>query len=358
MGTQAAVLRMRSVVERAVLLAIIFAGAPAYGQEMTLKEVSSVAALAVPQLTPKTIAFIDQRPGTPTDTTTVLQPFDAWAQASPVQKRLLGLYPNYVEPPASASSSSSSSSSASKPQRERLFMYVAQARFVVERPPASIDPQRYVDLSFLGRLDPAITHKTIAPSDAIPVKERGSESNRHPDRHWCESAAKVLCVQSRYQLEGRLPMGVRLANKLREGRRKITEYIDFQSELRVMPAAEYEQPALRELTGLDTPVSGALEQSMFHANQIVQFGKLLAVFQAHPTDPKRTIVTTFVALAVKASLFEMKKEFENVPVLKNLTPAQVLLGNSSFNSGNSISAGLPKYARSRIKAIAEIIAKD
>ena len=26
----------------------------------------------------------------------------------------------------------------------------------------------------------------------------------------------------------------------------------------------------------ETPVSGALEQSMFHANQIVQFGKLLA----------------------------------------------------------------------------------
>jgi hypothetical protein len=31
------------------------------------------------------------------------------------------------------------------------------------------------------------------------------------------------------------------------------------------------------------------------------------------------------------------------------------MGNSSFNSGNSISAGLPKYARSRVKAIAGII---
>lgn len=355
MGPQAAVLRMTSAFKYAALLAVVCAGVPAYGQEMALKEVPSVAELAVPKLTPKTIAFIDQRPGASTDTGTVLQPFDAWTQASPLQKRLLSLYPNYVEPPIAASSSRASGD---KSQRERLFMYVAQARFMIDRPPASINPQRYVELSFLGRLDPAITHKAMTPADAAPTKEKGADLNRRPDRPWCESATKVLCVQSRYQLEGKLPMGVRLANKLREGRRKIAEFVEFQSELRVLPAAEYEQPALRELTGLDTPVSGALEQSMFHANQIVQFGKLLAVFQAHPTDPQRTIVTTYVALAVKASLFEMKKEFENVPVLKNLIPAQVLLGNSSFNTGNSISAGLPKYARSRIKAVAEIIAKD
>jgi hypothetical protein len=31
------------------------------------------------------------------------------------------------------------------------------------------------------------------------------------------------------------------------------------------------------------------------------------------------------------------------------------MGKSSFNAGNSISAGLPRYARSRIMALAEII---
>jgi hypothetical protein len=34
------------------------------------------------------------------------------------------------------------------------------------------------------------------------------------------------------------------------------------------------------------------------------------------------------------------------------------MGNSSFNSGNSISAGLPKYARNRIMAIAELIERE
>ena len=41
-----------------------------------------------------------------------------------------------------------------------------------------------------------------------------------------------------------------------------------------------------------------------------------------------------------------------MPVLRNLVPAQVLAGKSSFNTGNSISAGLPVYARNQVKAIA------
>jgi hypothetical protein len=45
-------------------------------------------------------------------------------------------------------------------------------------------------------------------------------------------------------------------------------------------------------------------------------------------------------------------------VLRNLIPAQVLAGNSSFNTGNSISAGLPKYARNEISMIAGILQKD
>ncbi len=47
-----------------------------------------------------------------------------------------------------------------------------------------------------------------------------------------------------------------------------------------------------------------------------------------------------------------------MPVLRNLVPEQVLTGKSSFNSGKSISAGLPKYARNEIKTVAEILQHD
>ena len=87
----------------------------------------------------------------------------------------------------------------------------------------------------------------------------------------------------------------------------------------------------------------------------MQFGKLLAVFQAHPSDPGKTVVSVFTALAIESNLLGKQKQFANVPVLRNLVPAQVLLGKSSFNSGKSLSAGLPVYARNQIRAIAAIL---
>jgi hypothetical protein len=109
------------------------------------------------------------------------------------------------------------------------------------------------------------------------------------------------------------------------------------------------------MTGINSPVTGALEQNIFYVNQILRFGKFLSVLQQHPADPSQTIVTAYVALAIKAKVLENKKEYESVPILRNLVPAQVLVGNSSFNSGSSISAGLPVYARNQVKAMAAIL---
>ena len=105
-------------------------------------------------------------------------------------------------------------------------------------------------------------------------------------------------------------------------------------------------------------VAGVLEQNIFYVNQILKFGKLLAVFQANPADANKTVVTAYMVLAVPESVFDKKKDFEKVPVLRNLVPASVLMGQSSFNSGDSISAGLPKYARNEIRTIANLLAAD
>jgi hypothetical protein len=62
-------------------------------------------------------------------------------------------------------------------------------------------------------------------------------------------------------------------------------------------------------------------------------------------------------LGIKSDVLEKKKEYANVPVLRNLLPAQVLAGNSSFNTGTSISAGVPKYVRYQVLAIARLMGK-
>jgi len=219
-----------------------------------------------------------------------------------------------------------------------------------------LDLSRYVNIALLEQIDPAVKHRPITAADAVPNKDAGAAHNRPPDRHWCEDA-KAICAQSRYMFEGKIPAGIQLANKLREESKKpIPDFIEFQSEIMLVT-----QPHLAELpmlTGLDSTVTGALEQNIFWVNQVIQFGKLLAVLQQHPTEREAAIATVYILIAVRNDVLNKQREYSNTPMLRNLVPAQLLMGKSSFNSGDSLSAGLPKYARSRIKAIADLMERE
>jgi hypothetical protein len=322
-------------------------GTQAGAQEFRIEEAASPAELAVDRLKPRTIAFIDRPSEELIDADTGLIRFEDWAQARPLEKQFLTPFPSYLEPTVEVTVDG-----VRKRFKEKLHMYVGEARFALARPPGSIDLASFVALPFVDRIDPAIKHNLIAPAEAVSAKDPRAVHNQHPLRRWCETRPVTICIHSRYQFEGKLPVGIQIANKLREGAKKIPDYLEFESELTLRPAAEVTEMGLAALTGLDTPPAGALEQNIFFVNQVMQFGKLLAVFQAHPTDAKQTLVTVFIALAVESNVLAKKKEFMKVPVLRNLVPAQVLAGKSSFNSGNSISAGLPIYARNQVKAIA------
>jgi hypothetical protein len=325
-------------------------GTQAGAQEFRIEEAASPAELAVDRLKPRTIAFIDRPSEELIDADTGLIRFEDWAQARPLEKQFLTPFPSYLEPTVEVTVDG-----VRKRFKEKLHMYVGEARFALARPPGSIDLASFVALPFVDRIDPAIKHNLIAPAEAVSAKDPRAVHNQHPLRRWCETRPVTICIHSRYQFEGKLPVGIQIANKLREGAKKIPDYLELESELTLRPAAEVTEMGLAALTGIDTPPAGALEQNIFFVNQVMQFGKLLAVFQAHPTDAKQTVVTVFIALAVESNVLAKKKEFMKVPVLRNLVPAQVLAGKSSFNSGNSISAGLPIYARNQVKAIAAIL---
>jgi hypothetical protein len=328
----------------------VSSGAGVHAQEFAIAEVSSPAGLAVSQLKPKTIAFLDRPSEELIDPDAGLIRFEDWAQAKPIEKQFLSPFPSYVEPYSEVTVDG-----VRKRFKEKLHMYVGEARFALARPPGSIDLASLVTLPFVERIDPAIKHQLITSAEAISPKDPRAVNNQHPLRRWCDTRPVTICIRSRYRFEGKLPIGIQIANKLREGSKKLPDYLEFESELTLRSAAEVTEMGLATLTGLDTPPVGALEQNIFYVNQVMQFGKLLAVFQHHPTDANQTIVTVFMALAVETGILAKKKEFMKVPVLRNLVPAQVLAGKSSFNSGNSISAGLPIYARNQVKAIAAIL---
>jgi hypothetical protein len=341
----------------AVVMAGLCSASPAAEQDFQIAEVKAARDVGVADIKAGVIYFSDRTSPGAVDSETALSKFGDWADKHPNENKFLALFPGYTEPTVSKTTSGGDTEKNAK-VTEKLYMYVAQARFVLDRAPASVDLSHYVTLAFLDKIDPSIQHKLIAPGDVSPLKDEAGTGNDNPDRKWCAGQTTAICIQSRYKFEGKIPMGIMLVNKLRDGVKKVTDHIDFQSELVALAPADVDQTGLQQLTKLDTPVTGALEQNIFYVNEIMKFGKFFAVFQAHPTDPDKTVVTAFMALAIKARVLDEKRGFENVPVLRNLVPAQVLMGQSSFNSGSSISAGLPKYARNEIKTVASLLAQD
>jgi len=338
-----------------VLVALLGSLSAAGAQEFRIEDVPSARAVTAGDLKPGVIAFSDQQSGAAGADANLIA-FSEWTRARPAEKKFLALYPDYVEP--TVTKVASSSGGPTGPTVEKLSMYVAQARFLLDRAPGAIMLSRYVTLAFLEKIDPAIKHKAIAAADVSPLSDTQGTGNQNPERRWCTGRPALICIQSSYKLEGRIPLGIMLVNKLRDSAKKVSDQIDFQSELSQPATADLDQAGLRDLTGIDAPVAGVLEQNIFYVNQIMKFGKFFAVFQADPADSGKTVVTAFMVLAVEAGVLDKKKEYENVPVLRNLVPAQVLMGQSSFNSGDSISAGLPKYARNEIKTIAGLLARD
>ena len=313
-----------------------------------IREVASVAAVDPTTLKPGTILVSDHR-DTPSAPENGLTPYLDWVRTKPAEAAALSPFPGYKEPDYTTTVNG-----VAKPRHEALKVYVAEGRFVVARPAEAIDLSALAQLGFVQAMDPAIKHKALDPADVTPTKDPAAAFARRPDRPWCEPG--TVCIESRYDLEGKLPLGVKLANKLEEGgAKKIAEFVSFQSELRTLPPDR--AASLGALTKVDTTVTGGLEQTIFWVNQILRFGKFLAVFQPMPNDPTKTVVTTYMALAIKGDVLDRKAEYARVPVLRNLLPAQVLMGNSSFNTGTSISAGLPTYARNRIAAFADALAK-
>jgi hypothetical protein len=333
----------------AALLALTTSVALAASADYQIVKVASVASATIDTLKPKTIFFTDHRTDDKSDKGAFIR-FDDWSKSRPFEYKFLNLFPTFKEGMVHKIIDGSK-----KEVKDELQMYVTEARFMLSRPADSVDLKQFASLPFIQSIDPSIKHVAMKPEDASTLKDEKGTNNKNPDRNWCEGANVTACIRSSYKLEGKLPIGVALANKLRDSEKKLSDTIEFESEMRLLKAADLDEAGLKQLTGVNTPVAGVIEQNMFYVNQVMRFGKLIAVFQPNPADAKSTVTTVVIALAVGSSTLDQKKKYENVPVLRNLVPSQVLLGYSSFNTGESISAGLPNYVRNRIKAIAGIL---
>ena len=218
--------------------------------------------------------------------------FEDWAQAAPVQKQFLSPYPSYVEPTVEITVDG-----VRKRVKEKLHMYVGQARFALARAPDALNLASFVALPFVERMDPAIKQRLITSAEAISPKDPRAVHNQHPLRRWCEARPIAICIHSRYQLEGKLPLGIQIANKLRESdKKKIADYLEFESELTLAFAGRGHRDGprvphrARHAPGWRARAEHLLRQSDDAVRQAA--GRVPAA----PGRPNQTIVSVFMAL--------------------------------------------------------------
>jgi hypothetical protein len=120
-----------------------------------MTDVSSIESAG--EIKPHDIAFAELDHDKATNPVGLI-PFEDWAKTKPDQKKFLSPFPDYVEPTVVKPIEG-----VEKTIREKLLMYVAEARFAVARPPQSIHLARYATSNFFSRLDPSSTGRSPPP---------------------------------------------------------------------------------------------------------------------------------------------------------------------------------------------------
>lgn len=327
------------------------------------KDAASFRALNATSMKPGSLYFhFTQEPGT----------FEEWVKSSPVEYEFLGLWDGYKEPLMLTPKDK-------KEVLEKLTMFVSSAKAIINKPITDIKLQKLIQLDFVRNLDTDIKHEPIAPTAIMPLVAGKGEINNfkwcnagsiktnfkrpmletnlavlnRPGSSWCSDTGRSLCLESCYHFPMAYTPVVWGYNK---GKAK-SEYDkkDFgfaiQSEVRYFTSeAELgKRRKISELTGIDTPVRGILEQNIFYINQLLQYGKVLAVFQEHPTDAGKTIVTSYYVFGAQTETWLKKYDFVGV----ELETKEVLMGRvDGVNTETGLTAGFPVYTRNFSSSLA------
>lgn len=307
----------------------------------------------------------NERPGTP---------FAEWVAKYPREHQVLGLFKNYAEPTFTENG---------KTDVRRLTMYTNRVRISINKVASQINLPNLITIESLQNLDRELKHKVISANQAMPnVVGKGPIDNfkwctkqvmvetqmldvpyialpgyerdlsfLKGDRPWCANDGRTLCVESCFPFNARWSTAVQGYNVWKTAKKmgniKQEELKDegmgMQIEARYFTSdAEYGQN-LQDLTGVKSPIRGIVELNIFFVNQVIQYGKVLAVFQEHPQSAQATVVTTVSAYAIVTKSWDKKEVRE------------ALQGKSSENTKTGLTAGIPTFTKNIAKSLASML---
>lgn len=312
-----------------------------------------------------------------------MAPYQTWKEKRPIEFKYLNLFPEYREPEISLKPNELDE----EKHVELMRVFTNKARVVINKAASKIDLGAFLNAEIYSQLMPDMAHRFVDNSQILPVlKEKAglqtfsfcrpsAETERSKDRTFIErpqkegdlsyqmSATRKWCDQTGGQCvrscttfeEGSknwlTVAGINLARKL-AGKRPLDYGLAFESEIRVYRSESEYGNTLSELTGISTPVQGVFEQSIFYVNQMIQFGKIITIIQPHPSDPEKTVASTYVIIGVKET------SFNSIPI-PELGPKGLALffKGELGNTEHGPTAGLPKYTQEIASRIADYFEK-
>jgi hypothetical protein len=303
--------------------------------------------------------------------------FSEWEKQFPLERQALVIYPEYSEPVVTTKKNG-----VTKQSQEKLMVLSVRTKTIVNRPATQIKLKNLISLDSVRKftrtcdadsgevidpiaIQPSQFMGTVAGKGPIqnfqqcnksganitrPLREVDLSYTNPKHRSWCNDTSRSLCLESCYLFGRGWREGVSFVNLGMSEAEKKDYGIAMQSEIRYFTAEqEAESPvSLKNLTQLDSPVRGGLEQNIFYLNQVMEFGKMLAVLQEVPGEPAKTVVTTFVVIGIK------KRTYNQFSELKKTLHGQSVL----FNDKCGITAGLPVFTQDMVNSLIKVLDKS
>lgn len=310
--------------------------------------------------------------------------FDHWLTTD--QGKLMNRYPGFAQQKLKLKDAYGNETEAP----DNLTIFGAQSKFLVSRPPAELNLNKFVNLDVLKKADPAFTHQKMITSADV-ASENPNVKNRErltyiqdPAKKWC-SGKDSFCFQARFEFSclkflidtynnikasktavvnatnnviAKLPMANPAPAPLPV--KKLEYFFDLQSEAVVLngmdPNNKNLAEQLKNITKVPSQVHSILIQTAFYSSDYFEFGKAIAVVQDNPTQPGTSIVSLVLISALKDSVLAKAK---SVPVPERMFKLEdFLLGKTILNGMKDcrgIETGIVPYTKSLISNMANII---
>lgn len=247
------------------------------------------------------------------------QAFSEWKSGT--EKELLNLFPGFRDHAPKGGGD--------------LVLFIAKTSAVINKPASEVNLEKLRSLPDMQKLQSELARlEPISVADLISNREDYlAYKNPGGSEAWC-SSPESLCLKSTFiftELQEQMLAGAFFFAG------KDASAISAESQVKVLRGEAIPRAAeWAKFTGVSSAPTLLVTEDMFWFSHVLEFGKVVGVVQAHPTDPSKSILTGYTVFAIEKKWWEFG--------LSGVTLQDAFLGRW-MNGTSGLSMGLPKVTQ-------------